>query len=143
VTPVYGSMPSFNNIEIDLDTMKPVNYRVTSLDITSAYGMIDFPNLDEVNYNTMHYKDYGFKDLTADGIANGLVGLRESGLDRTLEYLTDKIGFVHTDEEQFAEGLNTVEGWSLISPTHTSAAIFFCQTLHARDIGTEFACVQE
>ena len=123
--------------------MRPVNYKVTSLDITSAYGMIDYPDLDEVKYHTMHYNDYGFNDLTADGITNGLVGLRESGIDRTLEYLSDKIGFVHTDKDQFEEGLATVEGWSLINSDHTSAATFFCQTLHAKDLNNEFSCVEE
>ena len=65
-------MPAFNNLQIDLDTMTPKNYKTTSVDITHAYGMLHYPSIDEIKYHTMDYTSFGFNDLTANGIANGL-----------------------------------------------------------------------
>ena len=73
-------MPSFNTLELDLDSMKPKNFRVTSVDITTAYGMISYPTIDDVKWHTMDYNYFGFNDLSANGIANGLLNLRQQGI---------------------------------------------------------------
>ena len=89
----------------------------------------------------MNYADYGIDELDSDGIEKGITALQNGPFNKTLEYLSDKLGWDHNDPKMFEQGLATAESWGLINHNHTNADTFFCQSLHASCIQEETECV--
>ena len=82
ISPVFGQLPGFSTLELDLDTMEPSNLKVTSLDITKVYGKTSIPPVGQVPYHTMNFADYGIKDLDAKSLAKELNNLQKSTFEK-------------------------------------------------------------
>lgn len=143
VSPVFGQLPGVSTLELDLDTMVPSNLRLTSLDITSVYGKTTLPRLEDVPYHTMNFADYGIDKLDSNSLEKGFKSMKHGDFEKTLHYISDKLGFDHTNPKLYEQGLALAASWSLINPEHTHADGFFCQALHAKYKKGERKCVEK
>ena len=125
ISPVFRQLPGFSTLELDLDKMRLSNLVMTSLDITSVYGKTTIPPLNEVPHYTMRFADYGINNLDSLSLEKSFANLKTSHA-RTLEYISDKLGFNHQNPRLFRMGLNLASTWSLISKDYTDATGFWC-----------------
>ena len=103
------------------------NLVMYSLDITSVYGKTSIPPLSDVPYYTMRFADYGINRLDSKSLAKSFTSMKtKQNTAVTLEYISDKLGFNHSNPRLFKMGLNLAASWSLISPDYTDATGFWC-----------------
>ena len=114
----------------------------TSLDITKAYGQ-DSPDWKTLPKLTVDFeRQYGFEDLTAKEIDNSLDEIYLDGeVVDELEYMSDKLGYDHSDPAQFEIGKQRARAWSLINNAHTRSLYFYCQNTEARSEAKLDECI--
>jgi hypothetical protein len=85
------------------------------------------PPLENIPVYTVDYaKDYGFVDLTSKTIDSLVNDFENNSISNALNYLSDKLGFPHSDKTKFEEGLDLAVSWSLINSKHTKADNLYC-----------------
>uniref|UniRef100_A0A7S3CKG7 Uncharacterized protein n=1 Tax=Strombidium rassoulzadegani TaxID=1082188 RepID=A0A7S3CKG7_9SPIT len=117
----------------------------TSLDITYAYGMDKIPPLSAIPIFEVDFKkDYGFEDLSINTLQKKLKDFEDPSYFSTLKnFLTDKLGFSHSNAKSYEHGLETVEAWSLLNKDETSASPFICQFFQAKNDAKMEDCYKE
>jgi hypothetical protein len=97
------------------------------MDVTAAYGKSKAPSFDEMQFYTMKFADFGFNDMTPQGIAKGYENLKKTSWSNQEKFMTNKLGFDASDPKLFKQGIEALSAWGLISQDHTNADGFYCQ----------------
>lgn len=114
---------------IDEQTLIPKDVKETILDITAAYGYEVAPPLDSLPVHTVDFaEDFGFGEYSAEAINFRIQEFEKYDLENILQYLSEKIGYEHSDDDKYAQGLKLAASWSLIDKSHTNADAFLCQS---------------
>ena len=92
--------------------MKPYNLIQTSADITAAYGKTSVSSVPFYQYD---FSKYGFTDLTPQTITKAIQSMENGSFDNVKYYLSDKLGFPHTNASLYDLGLSASRSFGLIN----------------------------
>ena len=74
------------------------------------------PPLDSVPYHTIDFAaDFGLTDYTPEAIYARMQQFEKEDFETVLQYLSDKLGYDHNDQDKYAQGLGLAASWSLIN----------------------------
>lgn len=86
--------------------------------------------LDDIPHWELDFAEkYNFDDYSAYGIHKQMVEFEKDIPGKLFPYISDKLGFDPNEEEEFTEGLQLANSWSLINYRRVKADGFMCQAL--------------
>ena len=89
--------------------------------------------LDEIPHWELDFsKKYNFDDYSSEGIHQQMLEFEKDIPGKLFPYISDKLGFNPSDQDEYTEGLQLADSWSLINYRLGKADGFMCQALKGR-----------
>mmetsp|Transcript_15023 Transcript_15023/g.18994 ORF Transcript_15023/g.18994 Transcript_15023/m.18994 type:complete len:177 (-) Transcript_15023:133-663(-) len=124
ITPNKGNQPGVAVFEVS-DAGVPSNLRFEFMDLVSQVGAssVDY---SDIKFFSLDMAEYGLTTLTASALSD-LRKVLEDDQEKTLEYLTRKLGFDANDEKSTQLAYDVLIDKDLISTKKHKTGEYICQ----------------